>query len=126
MSRSDPSSKPRPTPCARSCWAATRSRRRCAGAIRAGRILERHEIWFWEEPLQPHDVAGFRALSAAVDLRIATGESLTRTHEFERLIDAGAVDVVQPDAAQIGISQLVDVARRADRAGMLCDRKSVV
>jgi D-galactarolactone cycloisomerase len=77
-------------------------------------------VWFWEEPLQPHDVAGFRTLSAAVDLRIATGESLTRADEFDRLIEDRAVDVVQPDAAQVGITQLVDVARRADAAGLLC------
>jgi D-galactarolactone cycloisomerase len=91
-----------------------------AAAIRAARLLQDYDVYFWEEALQPHDVAGFRELSAAVDMNIATGESLTRIDEFERFIEARAVDVVQPDAVQIGITQLVHVARRSEEAGILC------
>ncbi len=91
-----------------------------ASAIRAARLLERYGVFFLEEPMPPQDVAGHRAVADAVDLNVATGESLTLIDEFVRYIDARAVDIVQPDAAQIGITQLVDVARRAEPAGILC------
>ncbi len=91
-----------------------------AAAIRAARILEQFGAFFMEEPMPPQDVAGHRAVADAVDVNIATGESLTLIDEFARLIDSRAVDIVQPDAAQIGITQLVDVARRAEAVGILC------
>ena len=70
--------------------------------------------------MPPQDVAGHRAVADAVDVNIATGESLTRLDEFVHYIDERALDIVQPDAAQIGITQLVDVARHAEAAGILC------
>lgn len=91
-----------------------------ASAIRAARLLERYGVFFLEEPMPPQDVAGHRAVADAVALNVATGESLTLIDEFVRYIDARAVDIVQPDAAQIGITQLVDVARRAEPVGILC------
>jgi L-alanine-DL-glutamate epimerase-like enolase superfamily enzyme len=89
-------------------------------AIRAARILERYDAFFMEEPMPPQDVAGHRAVADAVNVNVATGESLTLIDEFVRYIDARAVDIVQPDAAQIGVTQLVDVARRAEAVGILC------
>jgi L-alanine-DL-glutamate epimerase-like enolase superfamily enzyme len=91
-----------------------------SAAIRAARMLERHDVFFLEEPMPPQDVAGHRAVAYAVDLNIATGESLTLLEEFERYIDARALDIVQPDAAQIGLTQLLAVGRRAEAAGILC------
>ena len=46
-------------------------------AIRAARILERYGVFFIEEPMPPQDVAGHRAVADAVDVNVATGESLT-------------------------------------------------
>jgi L-alanine-DL-glutamate epimerase-like enolase superfamily enzyme len=90
-----------------------------SAAIRAARILERYGAFFMEEPMPPQDVAGHRAVADAVQMNVATGESLTLIDEFVRYIDARAVDILQPDAAQIGITQLVDVARRAEPVGIL-------
>lgn len=90
------------------------------GAISALEILEEVDAFFVEEPLPPHDVEGHSQVTAvATTVHIATGESLTTVHEFERFIEARAVTIVQPDAAQIGITQLAAVARRAETAGML-------
>jgi L-rhamnonate dehydratase len=91
-----------------------------AAAVRAARILERYGLFFLEEPMPPQDVAGHKAVADAVTLNIATGESLTLIDEFVRYIDARALDIVQPDAAQLGITQLVDIARHAEPAGILC------
>ncbi len=69
--------------------------------------------------MPPQDIAGHRMVADAVSVNIATGESLTLVEEFDRYIDERALDIVQPDAAQIGLTQLVDVARRAEPAGIL-------
>jgi L-alanine-DL-glutamate epimerase-like enolase superfamily enzyme len=89
-------------------------------AIRAARILEEVDAFFIEEPMPPHDVEGHARVRAATRTRVATGESLTQVHEFERFIERGAVSIVQPDACQMGITQTVEVARRAETAGLLC------
>ena len=89
-------------------------------AIRAARILEKYGVYFFEEPMPPYDVEGYAAVTQAVDINIAGGESLTTTYEFERFIARRAVDIVQPDAAQMGITQVYQVARSAEAAGILC------
>ncbi|MEX0643519.1 MAG: mandelate racemase/muconate lactonizing enzyme family protein [Pirellulales bacterium] len=89
-------------------------------AARITTLLEPYEIFFFEEPLSPYDADGFSALKQKSQTRIATGEMLCREWEFNRLIDARAVDVIQPDAYRIGITPMLAVARRAAEAGVLC------
>lgn len=90
-------------------------------AIEALEVLAELGAFFVEEPLPPKDVAGHARVTeaAAGRVHVATGESLTTVDEFRRFIDAGAVTILQPDACQIGITQLVDVARLAGEAGIL-------
>jgi galactonate dehydratase len=89
-------------------------------AIAAGRMLEEVDAYFMEEPMPPHDVEGHARVQAGTRTKVATGESLTMTHEFQRFIDADAISIVQPDAGQMGITQASAVARAADSAGLLC------
>ncbi len=89
-------------------------------AIRAARMLEKHNVYFFEEPMLPYDVDGHAEVTRAVDVNIATGESLCGFHEFEPYLTSKAVDIIQPDALQMGITQLHRIARRAEDAGMLC------
>ena len=89
-------------------------------AIRVSRLLEEHNIFFLEEPLHPFDVDGFAALTNSVDLKIASGESLSTIHECQQFIDRRALDIIQPDAAQMGITQMHYVTQRAEEAGLLC------
>jgi len=88
-------------------------------AAQAGQMLARYGVYFFEEPMPPFDVEGHAAVKEAADVNIATGESLTTIYEFQRFIDRRAVDIVQPDAAQMGVSQVVHVVRTAETAGML-------
>lgn len=89
-------------------------------AIRAGRMLEEIDAFFMEEPMPPHDVEGHARVREGTSTQVATGESLTTVHEFERFIERRAVSIVQPDAGQMGITQAVQVARAADAADLLC------
>lgn len=82
--------------------------------------LEPYDLYFFEEALHPYDVEDFARLTAGARTRIATGESLVTQRDFDRFIDGRAVDVIQPDAKQIGMTVFQCVARHAEAAGILC------
>jgi L-alanine-DL-glutamate epimerase-like enolase superfamily enzyme len=71
-------------------------------ALAVARELERLNVYWMEEPLHRADHDGMRRLREATDVRIAAGEMTRQVHELRDLITAGAVDVVQPDAALVG------------------------
>ena len=89
-------------------------------AIKVSKVLEAYDIFFLEEPLHPFNVKGFATLTRESPIKIATGESLTTVREFQWFLDARAIDIVQPDAQQIGITQYTRVAQRAEEAGVPC------
>ena len=89
-------------------------------ALRVARELEAiGGIEWFEEPLPRHDLDGYARLRAETDVPIAGGELTGGPEAPNRLLDAGAVDVLQPDAAMVtGIRKAVAVAERADDAGV--------
>ena len=89
-------------------------------AIQVSERLEEYDIYFFEEALHPYDVDGFATLTEQSPIRIATGESLTTVRDFQAFIERRALDIVQPDAQQMGLSQFARVAERAEEAGILC------
>lgn len=84
-------------------------------AIRRARQFSEYDIFWLEEPLPPDDLDGYRRLSDATDVRIAAGEQEADLADFERLMDAGGIDVVQPDPARCGISGTLAIGRAAAR-----------
>ena len=82
--------------------------------------LEPFKIFFLEEALHPYDVDGFAQLTSQSPIRIATGESLVTLRDFDHFINRRALDVIQPDAQQIGLTVFHRVADHAEAAGMLC------
>ena len=89
-------------------------------AIQVAERLEEYDIYVFEEALHPYDVDGFETLTEHSPIRIATGESLTTVRDFQAFIERRALDIVQPDAQQMGLSQFARVAERAEEAGILC------
>ena len=90
-----------------------------ATAIRMGRALEEFDLVWIEEPLDAYDAVGHADLAARLDTPIASGEMLTSVREHKELIDARAVDIVQPDAPRIGgITQFMRLLALADEAGL--------
>ena len=73
-----------------------------ATAQRMGRIFDEFGLTWIEEPLDAYDAEGHANLARSLDTPIATGEMLASVAEHVRLIDAGAADIVQPDAPRIG------------------------
>ncbi|MET9402965.1 enolase C-terminal domain-like protein [Kitasatospora sp. NPDC002965] len=59
---------------------------------------------YWiEEPTSPDDILGHAAVRSAVGpVKVATGEHIANRVVFKQLLQAGAVDIVQIDAARVG------------------------
>lgn len=65
-------------------------------ALESMRAIERFNIQWCEEPLPPHDVAGYAELRARGPIRLSAGEAHSGIQEFKRMIEARALDIVQP------------------------------
>jgi L-alanine-DL-glutamate epimerase-like enolase superfamily enzyme len=88
-------------------------------AERVGRGLEEFDLVWIEEPLDAYDVEGHARLAAQLMTPIASGEMLTSVAEHLRLIEAGAVDFIQPDAPRVGgITQFLKIATFAEQKFM--------
>jgi L-alanine-DL-glutamate epimerase-like enolase superfamily enzyme len=71
-------------------------------AIRIGRRLEAHDLYWLEEPLPYEDLEGCARVAAALDLRIATGETDYGSLAMKRHLEARAADVLMPDLQRMG------------------------
>jgi L-alanine-DL-glutamate epimerase-like enolase superfamily enzyme len=88
-------------------------------ALRMGRRLEPYNLVWIEEPLDAFDAQGHADLARELDTPVATGEMLTSVAEHWRLLQAGAADILQPDAPRVGgISQFMKVSALADHMGV--------
>jgi L-alanine-DL-glutamate epimerase-like enolase superfamily enzyme len=89
-------------------------------AIPVARELERLQVYWMEEPLHRGDVAGLKRLREMVDVRVAAGEMNRELYEFQHMLEARAVDVLQPDVALVGgITGLRRVALGCQEAGLM-------
>ncbi|MFI7139817.1 L-fuconate dehydratase [Streptomyces massasporeus] len=72
-------------------------------AIRWTKALAGFDPYWIEEPTSPDDILGHAAIRRAVaPVKVATGEHVQNRIVFKQLLQAGALDVVQIDAARVG------------------------
>ncbi|MGW3144733.1 L-fuconate dehydratase [Streptomyces sp. NPDC001177] len=72
-------------------------------AIRWTKALAEFDPYWIEEPTSPDDVLGHAAIREAVaPVKVATGEHVQNRIVFKQMLQAGALDVVQIDAARVG------------------------
>ncbi len=71
-------------------------------ALRTAAMLADHGVDWFEEPLPPDNLTDYVALRREAPLPIAGGEVLTRRQSFGPWLQAGAFDIVQPDATKVG------------------------
>jgi D-galactarolactone cycloisomerase len=89
------------------------------GAIRLGKLIEPLDIAWFEEPVPPEDLAGYREVKAALAIPIAGGEAEFTRWGFRPLITERLVDILQPDiAAAGGISETKKIADMANAFGV--------
>jgi L-alanine-DL-glutamate epimerase-like enolase superfamily enzyme len=80
-----------------------------------------HGVSWFEEPVSSDDLEGLRLLRdrAPAGIEIAAGEYGYHPVYFRRMLDAGAVDVLQADATRcLGISGFLRVAALAEARGL--------
>ncbi|MFC1993675.1 mandelate racemase/muconate lactonizing enzyme family protein [Chloroflexota bacterium] len=84
-------------------------------AIRIGEQFEEYDVYWIEDPVHREDIEGCAQVAAALDLPIATGESLHTKSEFHRFITNKALDIVEIDLQRVGgISEWRKIAAMAE------------
>jgi D-galactarolactone cycloisomerase len=71
-------------------------------AFASMRRIEPFDIHWMEEPVMSEDFTGLAQLGRRRIIAVASGESHMTCHEFKRLFDSGAVDVLMPDLTLCG------------------------
>jgi D-galactarolactone cycloisomerase len=73
-----------------------------ADAIRLGRALESYNLRWYEEPVVPEDLAGYREVRQAVAIPIAGGENEHTAFGFREFLGQRCIDIAQPDIGSAG------------------------
>ncbi len=90
-------------------------------AIEVGRLLEAEGISHYEEPCPYWKLSETKAVTEALSIDVTGGEQDWDLATWQRMIEMGAVDVVQPDVMYMGgLVRTLEVARLAEAAGLPC------
>ncbi len=77
--------------------------------------LEEFDPMFIEEPVLCENMEVFKEIAACCNIPIATGERLFTKYDFKRLLQAGGVDIIQPDLSHAGgITEVKKIASMAE------------
>ncbi|GHG93793.1 L-fuconate dehydratase [Streptomyces rubradiris] len=89
-------------------------------AISWTKALAAFDPYWIEEPTSPDDILGHAAIRRAVaPVKVATGEHAHNRIVFKQLLQAGAVDIVQLDAARVGgVNENLAVLLLAAKSGV--------
>jgi L-alanine-DL-glutamate epimerase-like enolase superfamily enzyme len=81
--------------------------------------LQAHDLYWLEEPVSPpDDFSALARLRRSCGIKMAAGENLGTLKEMERMLEAEAVDFVQPDVTKFGgIGDMMKGAALAARFG---------
>lgn len=71
-------------------------------ALNTSHMLANYDVAWFEEPLLPDSLEDYVALRRQSPVPIAGGEVFTRRQSFQPWLQAGAFDIVQPDATKVG------------------------
>lgn len=90
-------------------------------ALSVARALERHDVYWLEEPFDRDDFSSPARLAAEVDIPITGGEGYQGLDPFRECLDRASFDVLQPDVGTVGgILPTLRVAAMAEERGVRC------
>jgi L-alanine-DL-glutamate epimerase-like enolase superfamily enzyme len=90
-------------------------------ALEVGRLLDRLNYLWFEDPIQTTDIAGLGQLCRALDLQIHVGEFIFSPDDFPKYIMAEALTVVRFIADNVGgITSGMKVGQLGECFGMQC------
>jgi L-alanine-DL-glutamate epimerase-like enolase superfamily enzyme len=82
-------------------------------------MLAQYDVAWFEEPLKPDALADYVRLRQMAPVHISGGEVLTRRQSFQPWLQAGALDIVQPDVTKVGgITESRRIAWMAEEHGV--------
>ncbi len=77
--------------------------------------LEEFDLMFIEEPVLCENMEDFINIARVANIPIATGERLFTRYDFKRLLQTGAVDIIQPDLSHAGgLTEVKKIASMAE------------
>jgi len=71
-------------------------------AWRTAEMLSEYDVAWFEEPLSPDALSDYVELRRRARVPIAGGEVFTRRQAFQTWLEAGALDIAQPDVTKVG------------------------
>ncbi len=71
-------------------------------AFAVGRALESLDVYWFEEPVAPEDLDGYRELRAGLRINISGGEAEYSRWGWRRLLEAKGLDIAQPEVCALG------------------------
>lgn len=90
-------------------------------AVRIGRELQQYDLTWFEEPVPPEDLAGYREVRAKLEVPIAGGEAEFTRYGVKNLLDNRCVDILQPDCNITGgLSEFSKIATLCSVANIQC------
>ena len=89
-------------------------------AIEFSKMVEEYHPYWFEEPVDADDYAGYKKVSEKTIIPLAAGENEATRFGFRDLFAMGAVDILNPDAACCGgITEYMKIASMADAHGLV-------
>lgn len=90
-------------------------------AIRIGRLMQEQKFAFFEEPVPFDFYDETKQIADALQIPVALGEEEMSLRNFQRIVETGTAQVIQPDLLYFGgLTRSVQVARMAHAAGLDC------
>ncbi|MFK8082258.1 MAG: mandelate racemase/muconate lactonizing enzyme family protein [Granulosicoccus sp.] len=88
-------------------------------AIKAAEAFKPYDLLWFEEPIEPDNLAGFRLIAEQTGMPLAMGENLHTHHEFNHALQQASLTYLQIDASNCcGISGWMKAANLAAERGI--------
>ena len=71
-------------------------------ALAVGRALEPHNLYFFEDPIEPDNIEALADLAGKLPMPVATGERHTTIYQFHELLAKKAAAFLRPDLSLAG------------------------
>lgn len=90
-------------------------------ATKVARGIEDCDITWFEEPVPPEDINGYKQVKKETEIPISGGEAEFTRYGFKCLIDERAVDILQPDCSITGgLSEFMKISTLAKIENIQC------
>jgi galactonate dehydratase len=84
-------------------------------AIHVGQAIERYNPFWFEEPTPAENLDATAEVRRKINVPVVVGEALYTKHDFRRVFDKDAADIVNPDICNVGgLLELKEIAAMAE------------